>query len=158
MAYYDLQTNMVLQADDFFEAYKRCLECKNWRKDEYGRNVADIDSIPAIVNGAFACELYIKSLLPTQEKEHNLKLLFEMLPPDFQESIRNEVNDKFKDYAAYTFDMRLDDSANAFINWRYIHEEEHTEGYMGCYVNELPTFFGYLLPILQRLAKSNLSE
>ncbi len=149
---------MVLQADDFFEAYKRCLECKNWRKDEYGRNVADIVSIPAIVNGAFACELYIKSLLPTQEKEHNLKILFEMLLPDLQEKICNEINNKFKSHGVYTFDMCLNDSADAFINWRYIYEEEHTEGYMGCYVNELPVFFGYLLPLLQRFAKSNLSE
>ena len=38
--------------------------------------------IPAIVNGAFACELFMKSLLSNSIHEHNLKKLFLKLEED----------------------------------------------------------------------------
>ena len=53
-------------ANDFYEAYRRCGEGKNPRTDEWGRYVTDVVSVPELVNGLFACELYLKSILPNR--------------------------------------------------------------------------------------------
>ena len=66
---YDFRTDIVLIADDFYDAYQRCRE---------GKHPIQIDNVikystcnvPAIVNGAFALELYFKSMLPPKTREH----------------------------------------------------------------------------------------
>ena len=62
--------NQIEIADDFYKAYERCLA-----SDANGQYV----SVPAFANGMFACELYFKSLLGSNIKEHNLKILFDSL-------------------------------------------------------------------------------
>ena len=74
-----LQTNIIETANDFYDAFKRCNECKNPR-EENGVEVTDIVTIPAIVNGCFACELYLKSLSEKYTKtSHNLYKLFKKI-------------------------------------------------------------------------------
>ena len=68
-------------ADDFYEAFERCGEEKNTRRDELGRTVSDVVNIPKIVNGTFALELYLKSFISKRQirirkLKHNISDIF----------------------------------------------------------------------------------
>ena len=152
---YSLQTNILLQADDFAEAYRRCARGENPTIDEYGRTCYAVVNIPAIVNAAFACELYMKSMITTPIVGHELASLFSELDTDKQEQIRQYVDNKFKEHPVNSFDMCLERATNVFVDWRYIYEEEHTDGFMGCFINEYLTFFQYFIEILSKLAHAN---
>lgn len=146
-----LQRNILMQADDFFEAYRRCIKGENLHK-ENGRLCASVVNIPAIVNASFACELYIKSMISDRTFEHNLKNLFDLLPKETQNTISNSVNDKLAEHPVYNFEYCLENAADVFIDWRYIYEDCHTEGFYGSYINEYLMFFEKLLPILKEIA------
>ena len=152
MVNHDFQRNILLQADDFFEAYRRCSHGENPRKDEYGRMCFSVVNIPAIVNAAFSCELYFKSMINEQVRGHDLKELFEQLNVSKQEFIREQINNEFSKNKIFDFDLCLKHISNAFAEWRYIYEAPHTEGFYGCYINEFLMFFNLLLPLLKDLA------
>lgn len=152
---YCLQTNALSQADDFVEAYRRCVQGKNPSIDKYGRTCYSVLNIPAIVNAAFACELYIKSILATTIKDHDLAILFAQLDNEMQKKIRQHVDNCFVGHPTYSFDSCLKRAANAFIDWRYIYENEHSDGYMGCLINEHLVFFNHFVFILKELAHAN---
>lgn len=116
--------DQIIIADDFFEAYKRCLEGKNIHKDEYGRMVGNIVAIPAFVNGLFACELYFKYLLGDKikilEKRewHNLKKLYNVLDDNIKDKLKAvEFNPEYK------LEDLLDDIGEGFKIWRYCFED-----------------------------------
>lgn len=143
--------NILQQADDFAEAFRRCSKGENLRKDEFNRMCADVVNIPAIVNAAFSCELYFKSMLENP-RGHKLKELFEQLDRETKLQLRNEFNANFTKHPVYNFDIFLNDISNAFVEWRYVFEEPHTEGFYGCYINEFLMFFNCFLPIVKRIA------
>ena len=152
---YCLQTNALSQADDFVEAYRRCVQGKNPSIDEYGRTCCSVVNIPAIVNAAFACELYLKSILGTNTKEHNLAILYSQLDNEKQSRIRQYVDKSFDGHSIYSFDSCLKRAANVFVNWRYIYENEHSDGYMGCFINEYLEFFKHFVLVLKEIAHAN---
>lgn len=49
----DFDTSITNIADDFCEAYLRCLKGKNPTVDEFNRTRCEVVNVPAIVNGAF---------------------------------------------------------------------------------------------------------
>lgn len=147
---YMMKRNILFQADDFVEAYYRCMEWKNQR-EENGRVCFSVVSIPAIVNASFACELYMKSLLEVIPQEHNLKRLFNLLSEEDKRIITDYVNDKFNTHPIYSFEFCLERAADVFVNWRYIYEAEHTEAFYGSYINEFLMFFEHLISILQKM-------
>lgn len=112
-------------ADDFYEAYNRCGEGKNLRIDEDGRQVEDVVNVPKLVNGLFACELYLKSMLPEKRWRgpdgHNLKSLFLLLPREKQGEMIDEISAKY-DWEWHSLDESFDLISNGFQFWRYIHE------------------------------------
>ncbi len=79
-------------------------------------------STPAIVNYAFACEVYLKSLLYFSDisfkKKHELKELFDLLPEKYKESIMRLTLAECGSWDDYS----LDNISNAFIEWRYSYE------------------------------------
>ena len=111
----------------------------------------DVVSIPAIVNAAFACELYLKSMLE-QPWGHKLKDLFEQLDNEAKIQLNNEFDASVSNHPVYNFDVFLNDISDAFVEWRYVFEESHTEGFYGCYINEFLMFFNCFLPIVKRIA------
>ena len=119
---YDFDTSIIEIANDFYDAYKRCREDKNIRKTEYGY-ISSVVNVPAIVNGSFALELYLKSMIKNDViiKEHGLKVLFGMLDCDLSNDIREEVNKKIDNQCS--FDEMLDGIDDSFLYWRYIHEK-----------------------------------
>ncbi len=144
--------NIIRQADDFAEAYRRCMEGKTPKK-ENGRLCFSVVSIPAIVNASFACELYMKSLLEKKPQEHNLWQLFNLLSERDKRIIKEYVDDKLNTHPIYSFEFCLERVADVFVNWRYIYEKEHTDGFYGSYINEFLMFFEHLMCILQKLTR-----
>lgn len=142
LQFYDLKTTILQQADDFAEAYYRCRYGVNWQKDEFGRMCAHVVNVPAIVNAAFACELYLKSLINEHVETHNLKTLYESLDEITRNTVSLLINKKIHNYnQGFIFDACLENAANVFVDWRYIYEKEHTEGFMGNSISELLFFF-----------------
>ena len=79
--------------------------------------------IPQIVNAAFSCELLLKAIIIAEQKregkfrEHKLSELFDMMKPETQAIIKNRAN-------IIDWDEFMEKSSNAFIEWRYLHEED----------------------------------
>lgn len=78
---------------------------------------------PVIVNLAFSCELYMKSLLMLQRKSqtvvegHKLNDLFENLDGPIKQRILCETS-------ISNWDDFIQDSSDAFEAWRYYYEED----------------------------------
>lgn len=82
--------------------------------------------VPIAVNGAFACELFMKSMLPNDTRGHKLEELFALLEAGLQEEIKNLTVEKMqKSSAGYgdsNFYNDLMQNSNVFAEWRYFHE------------------------------------
>lgn len=123
--YYDFDRSILDVAEDFYGAYCRCREGKNPRIDKWGRHRSDVVNIPAIVNGSFAIELYLKSISPLSEdelrkKSHHLKKLFETLEVEDQSAICERVEKELQSFNC-SFEEGLAVINNSFTFWRYIH-------------------------------------
>ena len=82
--------------------------------------------VPAIVNRAFACELFMKSMLPKNTRGHKLQDLFDALDADIQNEIRNKTVEEMKQisksYGDIEFQNDIITNGNIFAEWRYFHE------------------------------------
>lgn len=126
-----------VQADDFFKAYQVL--------NERG---AELNS-PAVVNLAFALELYIKDIFyalnmvdefPRGRDGHNILALFRKLPEETQQEIRNYPSiqelvsfysmrtplyipqDRSRQSITDTFEQQIYKISDAFQKWRYSYE------------------------------------
>ena len=149
---YDFRTNIVLIADDFYDAYLRCCE---------GKNPIQIDNVikysacnvPAIVNGAFALELYFKSMLLSETRGHELKALFDVLSEDIKSDIKESTILQLELLAwKKSFEEYLEDIDKIFEEWRYIHEKSYTQRYLGNRINEYTQVLQILLPMIKEVA------
>jgi len=146
----DFERSILLQADDFYEAYKRCFEGKNPRK-EGSTTVYSIVAVPAIVNAAFACELYFKCLTGKERRLHNLLGFYSALP----EKIRSEIDNCYKQYArdeSDTAPKAIGYVDKAFVEWRYLYKKENIHQSNPTRLNESLRIFEILVPLLKRLA------
>jgi hypothetical protein len=106
--------NQVRSAEAFLEAYRRC------DPEEEVEDPSKI-ALPAIVCGAFACEVAIKSLLELHGKTargHDLLRLFKILPSHVQLQVFEGTcltEDKFW--------QELERARCAFEEWRYFYED-----------------------------------
>jgi hypothetical protein len=107
-------------------------------------------NVPAIVNGAFAIELYLKSM--TDKRGHSLKNLFLSLNANDQMAIRSEVEPQL--FNDYSFEDALDVIDDAFLFWRYLHEKENNGPGLNVTLNILPEF----LEAIRKLAKNRWEE
>ena len=82
--------------------------------------------VPIAVNGAFACELFMKSMLPKDTRGHKLDGLFDLLENSLKDEIRNLTVDRMKkissEYCDTNFQEDLIHNSNVFAEWRYFHE------------------------------------
>ncbi|MBR4096383.1 MAG: hypothetical protein IKK42_03650 [Oscillospiraceae bacterium] len=100
--------------------------------------------VPIVVNSAFACELFIKSMLPTNTTGHKLNQLFNLLDSDVQEKIKNTTIDNIKkttpSYCRQSFQDDLDNNSNIFAEWRYFHEKNNCSAnlqFMSAFMNSI---------------------
>lgn len=113
---------LVYQAKSFYNAYIAL--------DQLSRNDSDTLLLlfaPLVVNGAFSVELALKAILAKNQieygKEHNLLILFQMLPKSFQQELWAHLIEKAPEYAGS--EKGLDELillSNAFVDWRYAFE------------------------------------
>ena len=114
---------LVFQAKSFYNAYVAL--------DQLDRNEtapALLYHIPVIVNGAFSIEITLKAILKKEhiqfKKEHNLAVLFLMLPEQFQMEILEKLSKKAPEYIdTRRFTEELVLISTAFVNWRYAFED-----------------------------------
>ena len=147
--YYDFDTSILSIANDFYEAYHRCTEGKNTHIDKWGRTVESGGNVPVLVNGSFACELYLKSLLPPGTTGHLLYDLYMLLDENTRISIKKYCDERI-DFINYDFDTTLKDFSNAFVFWRYIHEQNGNLGTLG--LNLGLRFLSHFVEILKLIA------
>lgn len=150
-------TSIINIAEDFYEAYLRCSEGKNPTIDEFNRTRYEVVNVPAIVNGAFAIELYIKSMSALSNKElikkrHSIKALLSTLDKPIQDEIRQEVESKLEEYQ--TYDECLKGINNAFTFWRYV----HTKPDFGFGLNETLKVLPIFLDSIRLIAKALKTE
>ena len=149
----DFDTSIINIADDFYEAYLRCIEGKNPTVDEFNRTCYEVVNVPAIVNGAFAIELYIESMSRASKRKlkkmnHNIKDLLLTLDQSIQAEIKKEVEPKLESYQIY--DDCLDGINNAFVFWRYIHTEKDFGFGLNDTLKVLPLFLNAIRAIAKR--------
>lgn len=112
---------IVYQAKAFYNAYINLERLSRECEDEM------LLYIPMLVNGAFSIEITLKAILFKQGieygKEHNLFILFEMLPEAIQDKIWSYLTEKAPEYADQK--RRTDELiliSNAFVDYRYFFE------------------------------------
>jgi HEPN domain-containing protein len=101
-------------AKKYYEAYTRC-----WSIDGVTLSLGG----PAVTCAAFAAELGMKAILSRDGKKvtgHNLKALLDQLSIDDKTNIISLTSVAFPD-----FDVQLQNAKKAFVEWRYIHEQEN---------------------------------
>lgn len=113
-------------ANDFFEAAIRCDFDESVKINKYPL------MIPNFTNRAFACELYLKSVLYLTKnvllKEHKLDKLFLKLNKENQKEIydiwRTIAGENIQDcdYVKRMFDDNLEANSDVFTRFRYVHE------------------------------------
>ncbi|MCI8368434.1 MAG: hypothetical protein HFJ81_02230 [Clostridia bacterium] len=150
---YDFRTNIILIADDFYEAFKRCREGKNPVQD--GNVVkCSVCNVPAIVNGAFALELYFKSMLSPDTDGHKLMDLFNSFEENIKQEIKEKSISKLEKLAwGKSFEQYLEDINNVFVDWRYIHEKNYNVKYLSNGANEFLQVLSILLPVISEIAR-----
>lgn len=102
-------------ADSFYTAAERCNE------QEYIGDHFIWLPVPAIVNYALSCEIYMKALLmkpgAKENKVHNLLDLFNILPSDIQTDIQQTI-----DCSKSPFLEMLKNTSDLFEECRYVYE------------------------------------
>ncbi len=89
-------------------------------------------SMPASVNSAFACEVFLKAILKwydiQQPKSHKLKDLYEAMPEKIRSFVKRNV---LKNYGGIWKDWlgreHLEVLSNAFQDFRYIYEYDFSK-------------------------------
>lgn len=83
-------------------------------------------AVPVIVNASFACERFLKSMLPDGTHGHELDKLLSKLDQENQNKIIAATGLIMKcsnpDYTQECFWKDLKDNSNNFVSWRYFHE------------------------------------
>lgn len=99
--------------------------------------VEEIYIAPFIVNATFAIELFLKSIHIKYEVNssvdissiHNLKKLFFALPGKLQKKLQESLGSCLmamgREYDEVDLSSQFRLLANAFIDWRYMHEKEY---------------------------------
>lgn len=114
---------IVYEAKSFYNAYINLERLNQECEDKM------LLCIPMLVNGAFSIEVTLKAILVKQGieygKEHDLLILFEMLPEAIQNEIWSHLAEKAPEYADQerrTNELML--ISNAFIDYRYVFEDK----------------------------------
>ena len=107
---------IISHADGFRKVALRCNEQR--QVDNF-----TIEWLPiqGTINAAFACELYLKSILKSKKGytnnqlrklKHNLNDIYSELPDEIKSKLERSVDTS-----------KLLDISNAFVNWRYLYED-----------------------------------
>ena len=90
---------------------------------------------PEIVNSALACEIFLKAIcfyydinlnpLFTKKRGHNLKALYEVIPQNIKDYIKQSVSQGYRNMWLNPFGIEyLSEISDAFEKWRYSYEHK----------------------------------
>ena len=119
--------NKLTDCQEMFRHACTFCECADMALDKFKHDTADIGFYvsPVTINSAFACEVFLKAILKHQDikstKSHKLRDLYEALPLELKEWIKNEVSGGYPDMWT---NLYLDNISNAFVKWRYNYEHD----------------------------------
>ena len=123
--------NKLFDCQEMFRDACAFCECADLALKAEQHPTADISwyDLPAIVQSAFACEVFLKAILKHQDvkspKLHKLRDLYEALPLELKEWIKNEVSGGYRDMWTNSWGQDyLDNISNAFVEWRYSYEHD----------------------------------
>ena len=110
------------QLDECLNAAQRFLKIADDLSQDYVGIIAG-NMYPCVVNGAFACELFLKAIIDVSSshgipKSHKLKELFLAL----DQNARNFIETEYTSNCSYPLNDLLVESDNAFVEWRYAYE------------------------------------
>ena len=104
-------------------------DCADMAEAKFRHDTADIEwyTTPAIVNSAFACEVYLKAILLYNDiktpNTHELKELFDLLPEDIRCFVDPEVWNTVRIMPEDPLGRsQIELISNAFNEWRYSYE------------------------------------
>lgn len=87
--------------------------------------------MPALVNSAFACEVFLKTILKWYDikspKSHKLKDLYEATPEKIRAFIKPTVLNAFWEWEDWLGREHLENLSNAFQDFRYIYEYDFSK-------------------------------
>ena len=120
---------------EFQKAAARCLGVNEDGAIEIAKDGLFISlSAPAVVNAAFACEMYLKALIfksgkryPTNRDGHNLKKLYDLLSKPIQRELYQFCVSK-EDCAETIFINFLGSHSQDFVDTRYYVTKEGWQG------------------------------
>ena len=156
---------LVYQAKSFYNAYIN-LEAISQGPDYM------MFIVPVLVNGAFSIELTLKAILTkndiSYEKEHNLWMLFILLPEELQHEIKENLQEKAPEYSdSKKWEEEFILTSNVFADWRYCFEGKSTPAVDSRFISALAnaaitTMFHYynvdLVPAIVDRPASEISD
>ncbi len=124
-------SNAIIFNHAFDILYSRLEKSVIALKQNYNNKEAQLDAalvVPVLTIGSFACELYMKSLLPPNKKGHELHHLYNQLDEEAKRNILNIhlefMRNSKPDYSLKEFNSDLRKHRNIFRKWRYFPEHE----------------------------------
>ena len=120
------QSKLMFKQARAFTKIARGIYSKSLRKPPFGHEAC----APFVVNSAFACEMYLKtlqSIYGKAEEIHNFSSLFKHLPNKLKDKVNKLAKEKsadFKIHSKILFKDHIKTISNAFVDWRYIYEKE----------------------------------
>lgn len=125
----DNMNTTLLDCQQMFRHACAFSDCADFAMKEFDPGITNVEwyTTPAIVNSAFACEVFLKTLIQYNniplKKEHELKELYELLPEDDKEWIKQETLIKYPVGWKDGFGIeRLLNISDAFVKSRYNYE------------------------------------
>ena len=104
-----------------------CLKEQAWVPES--NNLSYI--IPAIVNAAFSCEIFLKLLLQHEGEDihriHKLNDLYAKLSQDTQVELKKKTIFRYGKWSDIWGRPYLEQISNAFVEWRYSYEHDWTK-------------------------------
>ena len=144
--------NKTFDCREMFRHACTFCECADMALDKLQHDTADIGFYisPATINSAFACEVFMKTMLKYQEisvpQTHKLRELYDLLPSAVKELIYQNVSGGYRDLWTNIWGRDyLDDISNLFVESRYSYEYDWSEGvtkdihigFLNCFRNAL---------------------
>ena len=127
--------NKIFDCQEIFRHACTFCECADMALDKLQHDTADIGfyTSPATINSAFACEVFLKTMLKCQgisiPKTHKLRELYDVLPDNLKEYVKRTVSGGYDILWTNLWGTDyLDNISNLFVESRYIYEYDWSEG------------------------------
>lgn len=119
--------NKQFDCPEMFRCACAFAEVADMANEKFCHDTADIEwyTTPGVVNAAFACEVFLKTMLKIHDievKKHELKALYDLLPEHEREWIKMATINNCGQWTDICGREILAEMSDAFVKWRYVYE------------------------------------